>query len=124
MPNIPVPEFTEYTKLKNSKTFKALMEQGMQLRQDIDVLEAQMAEVKEGLDKLLVSAEVEGSVAYNGWQVRIVEKEGKPKVDMKKLLTVLGPKGPSILKQAMVDGKPSRYVQLSSPKPAKDGDDE
>ena len=115
MPHVDTPNYHEYAKLRNNRTFKSLMEQAIELAADIKVLETQYKDVKESLDKLLAEAEVEGSVLYNGWRVSIINKEGKPKLDMKKLLRILGPKGPTLVKQAMEPGKPSHYVQISPP---------
>lgn len=125
MPTVPVPSYKEIDKLKGNKKFQALMDQAIELKGDINVLTEQYDEIKRDLDKILEAAAVEGSVEYNGWRVVVVDKEGKPKVNMKKLLRVLGPKGPSLLRQAMEPGTPSHYVQISPPKAEKEvADDE
>lgn len=118
----PTPEYTENSKLRNNRAFKALMEQAIELSADIKVLDEQLRDIKSQLDDQLKAAAVEGSIGYNGWRVSIIDKAGTPKLNMKKLLNLLGPKGTSLVKQAMTPGTPSHYIQLVGPK--KEGEDE
>jgi hypothetical protein len=122
MPFIDVPSYEEFEVLKSGR-FRSLMDSATELKNDIAVLEAQLAEVKDEIDKELAEAEVTGSVMYNGWRVSVVNTEGRPKLDKKKLLRLLGAKGPSLFKQAMIPGVPKHYIQITSPKEKEDTDE-
>jgi hypothetical protein len=124
MPFVKPPEYTEVPALKNSKKFKALMDRAIELRGDMAVLEGLLNETKEELDDILVGGNVEGSVTYKGWRVQVINKVGPSRIDKKKLLALLGPTGPKILKQALIPGSPSRYVQISAPTVQKEGDND
>lgn len=113
MPFVPIPEYSEVEGLRSNRKFKSLMDQAIQLSGDMKRLKEEYDDIRESLDKVLKDAEVTGSITYNGYRATIIESEGKPKVNMKKLLAVLGPKGPSIIKKAMDPGKPTHYIQIA-----------
>lgn len=120
MPYVPVPSYSDNDYLKKSKEFRALMTQAQTLRTQIDDLEKQLAEIKDGLEAELLAAEVE-SVTYHGWRVTVVDVPSKQSVDKKMLLKVLvdslgQQKAKLLAKKAMKATAAKHYVQLSSPK--------
>lgn len=116
MPFVEVPKYTEFDDLRTNKTFRVLMDTAIELKIEIEALEAELAEVKEDIEVELAAAAVDGSVDYMGYRVCVVDKVGSPRLDRKKLLKLLGPKGVEIMQKATVIGKPSHYVSLTSPK--------
>ena len=128
MPYVEVPDVSEYEGLKKNKEFKSMFDRAIKIKQQIADLEAELkgdgdeVGLLEKLESVLITEEVEGTVAYKGWQLRVIDKKGAPKLDRKILLDLLGPKGVEIMKKATVVGAPSHYVQLVSPK-AKDEDE-
>lgn len=122
MPFVEVPKYVDFDGLKTNKTFRALMDEAISIKQEIENLELALAEVKEDIEVELVAADVDGSVDYKGYRVCVIDKAGSPRLDRKKLLKLLGPKGVEIMQKATVIGKGSHYVSLTSPKEEKDGD--
>lgn len=117
-------DYGEVNELRNNRTFKALMEQAIELSGDVKVLDNQYREVRSQIDDVFKEANVAGGVMYNGWRVNVIETEGRPKLNMKKLLRLLGPNGPTLIKQAMEPGVPTRYVQITPPSRTTEEDDE
>lgn len=115
MPFVEVPKYTEFEELK-TKAFRDLMEEGIALKEEIEELERELTRVKDWIEIELAAAGVKGSVDYDGYKVCVVDKAGSPRLDRKKLLKLLGPKGVEIMQKATVIGKPSHYVSLTSPK--------
>lgn len=123
MPYVAVPDYTEFKTLKGNKAFKSAFDEAIDIKQQIAALEERFDALKDDLEAELVAADAGKAVTYNGWRVQIVDKEGSLKLDKKKLLKLLGPKGVEILTKASVKGKPSHYVQIVSPS-QKDGEEE
>jgi hypothetical protein len=113
--NAPVPDFSEIEPLKNDAVFKSLMEQAIELASDIKILTDQYQEVREELNAHLTELKVTGSVTFNKWRLSVIDSEGRQKLNMKKLLRLLGPHGPTLVKQATDKGNPIHYVQLTPP---------
>lgn len=129
MPFVEVPSYTEFDHLKKSKAFRTAFNEAIEVRQQMEALEQRLGELKDELEAELLVAEIEPgtSIDYEGWRVLVVDKPGSKKLDKKKLLTVLKKslgseaKAVGVLKQAMVEGKPSHYVQIVSPKDKPEG---
>lgn len=117
-------EWEDVPELADNRTFRALMDQATELAGDIKILEGQYNETRKEIDEIFKAGNVSGGVMYNGWRVNVVDSSGKPKVNMSKLLRLLGPKGPSLVKQAMEPGKPTHYIQITPPsdKPTNEGE--
>lgn len=124
MPFVEVPKYTEFEELRTNKTFRTLMDEAIDIKQRIEVLESDLMAVKDEIEIELAAAAVDGSVEYKGYRVCVVDKAGSPRLDRKKLLKLLGPKGVEIMQKATIIGKPSHYVSLTAPKQEeeKDGD--
>lgn len=87
-------------------------------------LQAELADLKETTEAELIAGEVSGTVDYNGWTIVVVDTPGTPKLDKKKLLSLLGPDGVQLLKRAMTPGKPSHFVRLTPPDEKPDEEEE
>lgn len=126
MPYIPPMKYAENKDLKKSKAFRNAMNRCIeiavlqkQLKQEADDLRNDVIE-----PELIVAGVADQTVDYNGWQVKIIDKQGAAKVDMKRLLTLLGPEGPQLVKKAMKQGAPSHYVQINPPREKGTANDE
>jgi hypothetical protein len=121
MPYVEVPKYTEFEELKKSKAFKNASERAIEIRLEMDALDEELANLKDE-----VEADPNTTVEYEGWQIRVVDTPGTPRLDKKKLVKELGKalgseaKAVGVLKKSMIPGAPKHYVMFSSPKEKKE----
>jgi hypothetical protein len=124
MPYVEVRSYKEFKELKGNRAFSSLMAKAIDIRQQIDELDAALVEIKDELEAELIAADVAETVEYKGWHLRVIDKPGRKSIDKKKLMALLGPKAVEIMKKATVVGKSSHYVQLVSPRDKKESEGE
>ena len=117
---VPPPLWNEVKQLAADMQFAESMDRAIGIRDAIEVLETELARIKEQqLEPSLVAAQVKGRVRYKDWEVGVVQRSGSVRIDRKKLVAALEQHGvppEPIVSAASIKGTDSVYLWLGRSK--------
>lgn len=112
MPEVPIPAYTTFAKLKANSAFKAAAAQAEKLKREIAERETKLDEIKQVLEPLLLAAGVEENqtVLFGTTQFRVCDQSGGFKLNEAKLIKAGVLK--AVIERCKTPNKRKHYVSV------------